>query len=395
MSYFAKFTILWILYNILACTEQNKETYTKDHSDSVIKVEIENDLLDHLDILPIVDTIIPLEVTENNLIGMVGKIRQYHDDYYIFDVQRRKINVFDNSGRFKYNLGQEGKGPGELVFPGDFFADLSLDAVAVSDIRTGRVNYFNTSGQIIKEIPMAQKGVNFINGISIPEGVTWVLNHEWLNNEYEYVVKLNSTSGKIVASFLSPGIEFYSSTTNPMFLTYNGSNVYLSLAYDNEIYELSPDSVSMKYRIDFGRYNLTAEEKNQNKYVFLETLHRTDRASGIINFNKLKNDILYFAFDIGLEKYHYFYDEKRQQGIGAKNIVLSGIPVQIWGYDQNFQLIGNINHLPESISVSKKKAESEKEENILEIIHKIDFETSNPVLVKFNNVENIFLDQSN
>ncbi|HLW50070.1 MAG TPA: 6-bladed beta-propeller, partial [Sphingobacteriaceae bacterium] len=163
MSYFAKFTILWILYNILACTEQNKETYTKDHSDSVIKVEIENDLLDHLDILPIVDTIIPLEVTENNLIGMVGKIRQYHDDYYIFDVQRRKINVFDNSGRFKYNLGQEGKGPGELVFPGDFFADLSLDAVAVSDIRTGRVNYFNTSGQIIKEIPMAQKGVNFIN----------------------------------------------------------------------------------------------------------------------------------------------------------------------------------------------------------------------------------------
>lgn len=120
MSYFAKFTILWILYNILACTEQNKETYTKDHSDSVIKVEIENDLLDHLDILPIVDTIIPLEVTENNLIGMVGKIRQYHDDYYIFDVQRRKINVFDNSGRFKYNLGQEGKGPGELVFPGDF-----------------------------------------------------------------------------------------------------------------------------------------------------------------------------------------------------------------------------------------------------------------------------------
>lgn len=395
MSYFAKFTILWILYNILACTEQNKETYTKDHSDSVIKVEIENDLLDHLDILPIVDTIIPLEVTENNLIGMVGKIRQYHDDYYIFDVQRRKINVFDNSGRFKYNLGQEGMGPGELVFPGDFFADLSLDAVAVSDIRTGRVNYFNTSGQIIKEIPMAQKGVNFINGISIPEGVTWVLNHEWLNNEYEYVVKLNSTSGKIVASFLSPGIEFYSSTTNPMFLTYNGSNVYLSLAYDNEIYELSPDSVSMKYRIDFGRYNLTAEEKNQNKYVFLETLHRTDRASGIINFNKLKNDILYFAFDIGLEKYHYFYDEKRQQGIGAKNIVLSGIPVQIWGYDQNFQLIGNINHLPESISVSTKKAESEKEENILEIIHKIDFETSNPVLVKFNNVENIFLDQSN
>lgn len=52
MSYFVKFTILWILYNILACTEQNKETYTKDHSDSVIKVEIENDLLDHLDILP-------------------------------------------------------------------------------------------------------------------------------------------------------------------------------------------------------------------------------------------------------------------------------------------------------------------------------------------------------
>lgn len=321
---------------------------------------------------------------------MVGKIRQYHDDYYIFDVQRRKINVFDNSGRFKYNLGQEGKGPGELVFPGDFFADLPLDAVAVSDIRTGRVNYFNTSGQIIKEIPMVQKGVNFINGISIPEGVTWVLNHEWLNNEYEYVVKLNSTSGKIVASFLSPGIEFYSSTTNPMFLTYNGSNVYLSLAYDNEIYELSPDSVSMKYRIDFGRYNLTAEEKNQNKYVFLETLHRTDRASGIINFNKLKNDILYFAFDIGLEKYHYFYDEKRQQGIGAKNIVLSGIPVQIWGYDQNFQLIGNINHLPESNSVSTIKAGSEKEENILEIIHKIDFETSNPVLVKLNNVENIF-----
>src|SRR5690606_35314756 len=394
MVYFIKRIIFFLpCFIILSCTEQNDKpssTTSNDHSTSIIKVDIQNDIIEQIDILSLVDTVITLETTGSNLIGKIGKIRQYHNDYYVFDVQRRVINVFDSTGRYKYVLGQTGKGPGELVIPGDFFMDWSANAIAVSDIRTGKVSFFNEKGEVVKEVSLEQKGVNYINGISNYKGIVWVINHEWQNNEYGLIVILAPKSNSVVNSFLSPTIDFYSATTNPMVLTYNGSEAYLSLAYDNEIYQLQQDGVQKKYQIDFGTYNITEEEKRQNKYKFLETLHRPDRAYGIINFNKFRDGKIYFAFDVGMEKYHFFYDQEKQQGIGIKELVLAGIPVKIWGYDQEFNLIANISAIPHLIQDSAREPESQKEANILNTIQGIDFARSNPVIVKLNSIEPIF-----
>ena len=68
--------------------------------------------------------LIPLETSENCLIGRIDELKVFDDTLYVLDRNIAKaLFVFDNKGRFIRKIGRLGKGPGEYIIPRSFTID--------------------------------------------------------------------------------------------------------------------------------------------------------------------------------------------------------------------------------------------------------------------------------
>jgi hypothetical protein len=71
----------------------------------------------------------------------------------ISDITGRQVVVFDRDGRFLYNLGRNGGGPGEFQFPATVLTDLADNQVGVLDLDRQRVLLFDVgSGKFVREV---------------------------------------------------------------------------------------------------------------------------------------------------------------------------------------------------------------------------------------------------
>jgi hypothetical protein len=57
--------------------------------------------------------LIPLETTDDVLIGQMSKLIFFRDRYYTLDKQQMIVHVFDKSGRFLFKIDNRGQGPGQ------------------------------------------------------------------------------------------------------------------------------------------------------------------------------------------------------------------------------------------------------------------------------------------
>lgn len=65
--------------------------------------------------------IVPLEVTDQSIFSQIDKIEKYDDRYFILDkALLRRVLVFDDKGKFLYDIGDLGGGPGEYSEIQDF-----------------------------------------------------------------------------------------------------------------------------------------------------------------------------------------------------------------------------------------------------------------------------------
>lgn len=86
--------------------------------------------------------IIPLEISDSSLIGIVNKLS--YDDNYFFIQDRNSylVNVYDTKGGFKRTVAQIGDGPKEIQNPDFFVIDKIHKEVWISNVRSFlRFNY--------------------------------------------------------------------------------------------------------------------------------------------------------------------------------------------------------------------------------------------------------------
>ena len=66
---------------------------------------------------------IPLETTDESLVGSVDKIMYHGGLFYLFDRTQLRVLMFDEEGRHVRTLFRIGQGPGEYTAPGDMDVD--------------------------------------------------------------------------------------------------------------------------------------------------------------------------------------------------------------------------------------------------------------------------------
>ena len=118
----------------------------------IIPVSIKED---YLDISSLVDSVvlIPLEATDQSLIGNIDKIICTDDRFYILDKRTsKKLFVFNSQGKFVRCIGQVGRGPGEYLEPSDFVVYPKEDLIIVFDQFGRQLLYYGTDGTFQRNV---------------------------------------------------------------------------------------------------------------------------------------------------------------------------------------------------------------------------------------------------
>ncbi|MCG4739746.1 6-bladed beta-propeller, partial [Bacteroides intestinalis] len=95
------------------------------------------------DINPICEVkYIPLELTDNSLIGKIDKMLFRNNYFYILDKSANiGVFVFNENGKFIKVLNRTGEGPGEYIAPIDFDVDAEGNIYIADNVRQKIIKY--------------------------------------------------------------------------------------------------------------------------------------------------------------------------------------------------------------------------------------------------------------
>lgn len=210
---------------------------------------------------------IPLETSENFLVGEIDKIAVYDSDYYILDRRlARSLYRFDANGKFLNKFGMLGRGPGEYLEATDFI--VNSEGVIILDHYGHNFLYYDHDGNYIKAIPfpyIIYQATNMPND-SLIFVTTGDNRHIEEAHNYSFLILDPDMEMEIVASGLYDEYKF---NYNPGYrsFSYNDAVIY-SAPLDPVIYEINDRSIKEKYRINILESPLPENFKKECKGDF-------------------------------------------------------------------------------------------------------------------------------
>lgn len=264
---------------------------------------------------------IKLQTPINMVIGSVEKVIVYNSDYYVCHTPTNaRISVFDSEGVYKYNIGNQGRGPGEYVGLHDFTINSEQDEVIITDLMQQKMHYYRIDGNYKKSNDLPIHALKF--SYLVNDGyIFWVGNlYNEIMNKGEsqlwnvYVVdqdlKIKSKHLEVPKEFMGAMNGSLPSSLSPY---KEGVNIVAPLS--NYIYHYQNGIFKTKYYLDFGSLNCDFIEEFQKYYgmtsSFVFNLRKTGATYYPSQFFEFQN-YLYFTFISNDEMYSVFYDKKSE-----------------------------------------------------------------------------------
>lgn len=104
-------------------------------------------MLEHFDI-------IPLETSDDCLIGEIFTIKKRNGRYYIQHTNQRRLDVFDENGKHLNTIGRIGNGPGEYAA----ICDYEADGKNIYLLSPKKMMFYDINGNFQKEISIKEIG---------------------------------------------------------------------------------------------------------------------------------------------------------------------------------------------------------------------------------------------
>jgi hypothetical protein len=202
--------------------------------------------------------LIPLETNDDVLIGYIEEIIHYQNKFYIFDRQQKRVYVFDDTGKFIFQINKLGRGPGEYTYIRSIFLNPFTRNIDILGL--GFIYSYDLSG---KHVRTSQQLVNPpiypFNLIALNEKtyVFYSIMSSGFNSYRIYYYDMEEA--KIfhqeyeVDDFFNT-YAFLSLDFHTRFYEHHGK-WFFSHFVDNVTYEVGPDSLTKAYTWDFGRHN--------------------------------------------------------------------------------------------------------------------------------------------
>ena len=381
--------LIIILFVIIFGCSNEKDSYISDDKLSVITIDLYNK--SDLDIHQLVSELsfIPLETSDEFVIGNIDKLLYFDNKYIIADRTTHNIFVFSDSGKFISKIGSQGKGPFEYLTLRDIAintTDSSLNVLAGTN--PVRIIKYSLDNEHISDFKLSNLNA---------DKFTLSCNNFILYNSYPthknsgYSLTIVDNDGDIISQYLP--FNHYTDTYYDYcnFYSYNNYK-HFNMLLDYNIYRISPQNIVSKcYYFDFGELKLPEEVKNTYSTNFEEFVKKSQNyISGIYQIQEIDN-CLYFSFPYDGRDYQVFRSKSTGNmvlGYTTSGFLDSWISCPIGTIDNKFvaQMDPSALHnLFDYIKQNKDAYESfvEENENLFNL-YKDTNKYSNPILIIYS-----------
>lgn len=310
--------------------------------------------------------IIPLESTEEAVIGGISKIEYDDGLYFVEDQSSKQVFVFDSLGGYLNKMWRQGRGPGEVSYPNKFALDKTNKTVWVID-NAETVKKYSYSGEYRETTPWdnIHEDDFYIND----NGSVYCYTGKWKNwkdgagqdywrNELTIIDKENEKH-----RYIPVDTVLYSTDSQMTINTYTPfsvlpESVTFHHTISNYIYSIDrqTDEVSAKYAIDFGEKEFKTNLATMETMSALNYIQAHPNEAGLIRNVVESENSLSLTYCFMKKVYHAIYN--KQDGSIVEGILkndLFGAPVQfIFQHDGIF--VGVMSDLDNFEITDKAKA---------------------------------------
>lgn len=312
---------------------------------------------------------IPLESSENSLMGQYRDACIYENRIFIHDIETNMVYIFTMQGKFINKVGKRGNGPGEFFQPESMAIDPFRNQLLVYDTFIRKIFYFTLDGEFLHADRMAIRSNQNFKVIS-PNLIAFGVNRTRENPQLEEINKYNiiyTDSALNVRGGVYREEENYIPYFSLPSFSSNNRQVYYTPPYASDVYEFVEDTLEHKFHLDYSGWEnhfnldelkaLDANKKGKyyynsihvsppvlsnNRFLFFETITEEsldhfhsyyDKVTGkILSFNiytmESENDLLFTTVLAGYEDYFigyvpassliYLKEERDKKGIAMK-----------------------------------------------------------------------------
>lgn len=231
-----------LLFICLACNSaKDKNEANAEHT---IKIDIGNLSEFAMEDIASFHSMIPLESTDEIIIGRINKVELTDSLIFIFDMMQNNIFVFDLDGKYKYKIGEKGPGPQEYIRIMDFQLDESRNEIKLSDTGSKRIVTYNLQGDFL----YAKRIEYYMYSFFPYKSGHWGVNGGQNTDGYDLIFENNEN--EIEHGFFPINAQLPLMMTNNFF--YNHGDLMYHFSFSNYIYKIEDQKLHPYIYVDFG-----------------------------------------------------------------------------------------------------------------------------------------------
>lgn len=287
------FFFLAVSILLASCRNNNTDSNTQNN---ILQADLQPSTLSIHEIFDSIQ-VIPLETTDSCLLRAPVKVTTGNNRNYILDWKSFQVFVFDDEGHFLHTIGKKGQGPGEYREVYDMIVDESRKQVKLLS-PFGSLYVYDLEGQFIKQIRLPDKS-NYQSMVAMGDKIiTWTIPN---GSDEPCITIVKADTGEEVNN-LWKGPRILNSVAPGNFYTYHKKSYFAPAFHDNEVYEITEDSLLLAYKWNFGEdnidissYKFTFTDDNQAEEGRLLTQYLKENAIPYLLRSQYQNEKFFYA----------------------------------------------------------------------------------------------------
>lgn len=253
---------------------------------------------------------IPLEFTDDCILGEIEKIVMSDDCIFIMERDNRKgIYVFDHMGKYLYKIGNRGQGPEEFVDLSDFSLNEEERLIYLYDLARTKVLVFSYGEDFIKDIQMNYYADKF----EYQNGLFYLYRENVVYGDPLYSLVIKNNKGETVNKYY-PVIEKSSYIHDCIFRKLDNEILFAEHMRDS-IFTIKGKELVPKYFIDYKGESMSPVDREsilKGTRISLTVLLECKKMAGIKDVFEINDKVFVNNIHIIIPKFT-IYDKKTKE----------------------------------------------------------------------------------
>ena len=321
MKYLRFIWLMVIMVIAGACSSEKSEPVAPENTVLMDFAQAKNGF----DLTGIVDTadvsIVPLELTDECLIGKVSRVFLRRDRIFVFDEQTQGVYAFDKTGKYLAKVQVQGGGPEEYLHASDAFVD--DENIYIADGAGWRVQLYDLNGRYVRTVKTDGWPAH---GVFAAGGRIYYVNRVTHPAEGDYLLFSTDKEGKDLQKHIPFESAWDRALTlhDPYCYGSDGHTGFFHANAEDVLYRIDKNGVFPDYELDFGGMKLPAEFLDKSPSYIVKNGYR-QKYILFPDYVSVSGRYVFLGANIMNDTYHIYtviYDRVSHETTVTDNAVL-------------------------------------------------------------------------